>query len=136
MTSMVEELSATRRQLATFERQAAEAREEAAEALTRRREAEEALAELRLSVGLPVGSGGSGGAGGGGGASLLEVERRMSSELLGAATREKEAQAELLGKNVAAFEKLIASKEEQLQGAHDRLQVGRLSAPPRHPWAA
>ena len=50
----------------------------------------------------------------------------MSSELLWATTEEKEAQAELLGKNVSAFEKLIQSKEEQLQSLNDRLQARRV----------
>ena len=91
---MVEELSATRRQLSASQRAAAEAKEDATESNARRREAERRLRELEESVGLEPGAalGLGGGEGRVGGASLLDVERRASTELLGVTLKEKQAQ--------------------------------------------
>ena len=138
MTSAVEELAAGRRQIEMLQRTAADARQEASTALAKQRDAEdkcrrleEAQRKLELSIGLPEGSGAEGL-----GSSLLEAERRASSELLEATTRDKQAQAELQAKNVAAFERLIASKEEQLQSLNERLQVYRDAADKREEHVA
>ena len=54
-----------------------------------------------------------------------EGARRASTELLGAASRDKHAQAELLDKNLAAFEALLAQKDAQLQALNDKLVDAR-----------
>ena len=51
----------------------------------------------------------------------VRAQRRASTELLGAASRDKHAQAELLDKNLAAFEALLAQKDASLESAGAKL---------------
>ena len=109
-----EELAAMRRQVQNAMRQASDAREEAAEAVAQRRAAERQLASAEAELSASR-------AGIERYQSEEEQQRRASTELLGAASRDKHAQAEFLDRNLAAFEKLLAQKDQQLNQSNDKL---------------
>ena len=114
MASLAEELAATRRQLQNAHRHTAEAKEEAAAAVAQMRAAEGQLMAAQAQLAAH--------------ASLHDDDRRdreASQELLGAASRDKRAQAELMDRNLAAFEAVLKQKDAQIQQLNDRLTTAK-----------
>ena len=118
IATLNEELGAMRRQLQNSVRQVSDAREEAAEAVAQRRTAERQLqaAESELIASR---------AGMDARLSQEEQQLRASTELLTGASRDRQAHAELLDKNLAAFEALLAQKDGQLAATNDKLADAR-----------
>lgn len=112
--SAQEEQAGLRRQLNLAVRQANDAKEEAAEAVAQRRAAERQLQSTEQELALSR-------AGVDAHRRDEEEERRASTELLGAASRDRLVQAEVLERNVAAFESLVAQKDEQLGASASKL---------------
>ena len=108
--TLAEDIGVLRRQLAAAQKGEAAAREAEAEAEAQKRIAEGKLAaaEAQLATHASIHTEG-------------ERDKRASTELLGAASRDKRAQADLMERNLAAFEAVLAEKDAQLQACHERI---------------